>query len=81
MSFYGFIDPIQTPEAGSDVGRYLSPNIYTYVTTCHGTDDIIQFLSSNPYVLTTPTENCLSIKINYNIRFFTHYSNMIPLYN
>ena len=43
-----FIDPIYSPEAGAQVGRYQQPTLYTYLTTGTNGRDIADFIKKYP---------------------------------
>lgn len=42
-----FIDPVYSPEAGVQVGRYQQPTLYTYLTTGSSGRDIAKFIKSH----------------------------------
>lgn len=46
-SFYGFVCPLSTPENGENLGRYLSPTIYSYITIPQNTDKILSYLQKH----------------------------------
>lgn len=69
-----FICPTQTPEAGTQTGRFKTPTIYTYITLGSSGERAMKVISSNKYYIKSLTEDLMDdfshvyiIKVNGNI--------------
>lgn len=63
-----FIDPTQTPESGSQTGRFKMPSLYTFVTLATEMDLEIKFLQNHKhYMKRIEKSNVYNIKCNGSI--------------
>lgn len=56
---------ITTPEGGGNIGRYLSPTVYAYVTPSMKSDKVTEYIINHKLFKTTQKKGDFVIKVNY----------------
>lgn len=63
-----FIDPTQTPEAGSQTGRFKMPSLFTFTTLATETDLELKYLQNHKnYIRNIGKQNVYQIKCNGSV--------------
>lgn len=81
-SHWAFIDAIQTPESGANVGRFQSPTTYAYTTPAISHQRVKQFILQHELCVGDPDarSGLVSIQINYTTVGFVAPSSFKQLY-
>lgn len=82
QSYYGFVCPITSPEG--EVGRYMSPGIYTIFSNAYNIEPYVKFVNSLKQVVQSVNAFkdglFVPLKINYIVYGFVAYADFMTVY-